>query len=85
MWSVRDPVSLKGRPIYSRLLCLNELERGDLSCAHPLSTAQKSRRSRTLDDLAEQAAGESDEGVQSHKDSACTISPYLAQDVIENG
>jgi hypothetical protein len=24
-------------------------------------------------------------GVQSHKDLACTISPYLAQDVIENG
>jgi len=62
MWGVRDPLFLKGRPIHSRLLGLDELERRDLSCAYPLPTVQNNRRSRTLDDLAKQAAGESDEG-----------------------
>lgn len=59
---VRNPVFFKGRQIHSRLLGLDELERRYFPCAHPLSTIQKSRRSRTFDDLAEQAAGESDEG-----------------------
>ena len=62
MWRIRDPVVIKRRPILSRFLGLDELERRDLSCAYPLLTIGKNCRLRTLDDPTEQAAGESNEG-----------------------
>ena len=62
MCGVRDPTVLERRPIHSRFLGLYELERRDLSCAYPLLTVQKNRRSQTLDDLAEQAVGKPNEG-----------------------
>ena len=59
---------------------------GSLLRAYPLSTVRMlKRRLRTLDNLTEQTGGEPKWRGVRIKYSARTISPHLAQDVIEKG
>lgn len=76
-----------GKPVNSRFLGLDKLERWDLSCSstHGSRVEWKTGRLRTLDDLAKQTIGKSNEPFIRAENVAQVVSPHLAGVVIADG